>query len=73
MGERTLVGIGAVIIGIVLMFGSQALARRAMRNQNVFGRANREQPAMARMMPVVTGAGMTLCGVLVLTGFLGVQ
>ncbi|AXE89337.1 hypothetical protein [Streptomyces sp. Go-475] len=73
MNERTLVGIGAVIIGIMLMLGSQALARRSMKNENVFGRANREKPAMARVMPVVVGAGMTLCGVLVLTGVLGVQ
>ncbi|MFD5160416.1 hypothetical protein ACFWMJ_20465 [Streptomyces hawaiiensis] len=73
MDERTLVGMGAIVIGIMLVLGSQALARRSMRNQNVFGRANREQPAMARAMPVVIGSGLALCGVLVLTGVLGVQ
>lgn len=73
MDERTLVGIGAVIIGIIMVLGSQALARRSMQNYNVFGRANREQSAMARVMPVVIGVGLALCGVLVLTGVLGVQ
>ncbi|GGX37368.1 hypothetical protein GCM10010353_60830 [Streptomyces chryseus] len=73
MDKQTVVGVAALVIGVVLVLSRSYFAKGATSQQNVFGRANASNPSFARMMPVIVGCGIALCGVLVLVGILGVQ
>lgn len=73
MDKQVLVGVAAIVMGLVVLGGSGFLARKAAEPDHVFGRANAAHPVFARVMPLIVGTAMTVMGVLVLTGVLGAR
>ncbi|MGW6062784.1 hypothetical protein [Streptomyces sp. NPDC055189] len=66
---RVLVAVLAIIGGITLIASRKKFGKKAVSQQNVFGRANAAAgESTVRLGPVVIGCFMLIIGVLVATG-----